>query len=202
MENIHVEVQQAARRAKSYWDTDGLPQIVLGASGVLVGSLFLWVSHMRSRQPQWLILVFVALLLGIYIGLLGQKKSPLIRWLKVRITYPRTGYVVPSSEGWVRYPGSWMTLIAAVSAFFNDARIGVVLVAAATTVLSFSTKCRFSFAHIYIPCFYLCAIFLAIVPTVPEYRIWYLFIAFNLLDVIAGAFHLVSYLRRHPVPQA
>jgi len=81
-------ILEAKRRARDYWDIDGLPSLLAGANTVCVGVLLLPTLTHRSRWGAVLVLGLVALLF------LSESKKTL-EWLKNRITYPRTGYVAP-----------------------------------------------------------------------------------------------------------
>jgi hypothetical protein len=85
-------ILEARRRARDYWDIDGLPALLEGTTTVLLGVLWLPTDN---HLPWWwdtcLTLGLVALLF-----LSDSKKT--LEWLKSRITYPRTGYVAPPKE--------------------------------------------------------------------------------------------------------
>jgi hypothetical protein len=78
-------VLEAKRRARDYWDIDGLPALLAGATTVLLGVIFL---PLDSHRLGDLVLVFCTLFI-----LTDSKRT--LEWLKTRITYPRTGYVTP-----------------------------------------------------------------------------------------------------------
>jgi hypothetical protein len=73
----------AQRRAWNYWFDDGVPALVGGLGSVLFGLSFIF-DHSLFR------LVLMALY-----GVILLRNRLLIEWLKVRLTYPRTGYVTP-----------------------------------------------------------------------------------------------------------
>src|SRR5712671_33106 len=78
-------ILEAKRRARDYWDIDGLPALLAGATTVLLGIVWLYTGN----RSVWDFLLFWAF----FSPLLKSKKT--IEWLKGRITYPRTGYVAP-----------------------------------------------------------------------------------------------------------
>ena len=99
---------QLARRARGYWNVDGLPTLV-GASVYLasVGGLFalaslLWVGNSGFWDSLVQVLAalaittlpFWAIAFLIWWSVNGED---VIAWFKLRITYPRTGYVAPPS---------------------------------------------------------------------------------------------------------
>lgn len=85
MPETSTAILEAKRRARNYWDIDGLPALRAGAFIVLWGVFYLSTGIHKSL---WAIVV-----LGVW-GLSWKKKG-IIEWLKGRITYPRTGYVAP-----------------------------------------------------------------------------------------------------------
>ncbi|MGZ4846149.1 MAG: hypothetical protein ACXV75_15685 [Candidatus Angelobacter sp.] len=78
-------ILEAKRRARDYWDIDGLPALLAGATTVLLGVLWSAGRH----QSTWNFLV-----LWFFLSLCVDSKK-ILKWLKSRITYPRTGYVAP-----------------------------------------------------------------------------------------------------------
>ena len=87
MANSPSPVFLAEKRSWSYWFADGLPQLLIGISGVLFG--FYFISMTTPASTALVVLSFVAF--GAY--LLIQIRAPqILEWLKSRITYPRTGY--------------------------------------------------------------------------------------------------------------
>lgn len=200
MADIGFNINHAARRAGRYWEIDGLPRISFGLLRVLMGSLCLWMSHIHASWRG----ILVLLLIGIaYAYLLGLPNSPGMRWLKEEITYPRTGYVaLPRPVRLGAYPERFVYVFAAFPVLFESAWIGAILLAVATSILWYVTRGRFQHAGIILPGYYLSEILLVVLPIAKSYRIWYMFIAFSLVDAFAGVIQLVTYLRRHPVAQA
>lgn len=82
-------ILEARRRARDYWDIDGLPALLAGAATVSYGVLWLPTDN---HLPRWW---GVALVLGLFALLLLSESKRALEWLKSRITYPRTGYVAP-----------------------------------------------------------------------------------------------------------
>src|SRR5882724_353098 len=81
-------ILEARRRARDYWDIDGLPALLEGATTVLFGVIWLPPESHRPWPGIALVLWLVAWFF------LAECKGTL-EWLKSRITYPRTGYVAP-----------------------------------------------------------------------------------------------------------
>jgi hypothetical protein len=82
------QVFEAKRRARNYWNVDGLPTLVSG--------LFLLLFVAITQTPAWLgaWLVFP----WVFIALYECLDQGIVRWLKERLTYPRTGYVASQEE--------------------------------------------------------------------------------------------------------
>jgi hypothetical protein len=78
-------ILEAKRRARNYWDIDGLPALRAGVFIVLLGIFYLSAGMHRS-------ILGLVILAG---WVLSWKKRGILEWLKDRITYRRTGYVAP-----------------------------------------------------------------------------------------------------------
>jgi hypothetical protein len=85
MSETSSAILEAKRRARDYWDIDGLPALRAGAVIVLWGVYWLSTGIHRS-------MLAMVILAG---WILSWKKKGILEWLKGRITYPRTGYVAP-----------------------------------------------------------------------------------------------------------
>jgi hypothetical protein len=83
-------ILEARRRARDYWDIDGLPALMAGAYTVLLG--LIWLPTDRPWPG-----VALVLWLGTWVFVAEIKGT--LEWLKSRITYPRTGYVAPPKPG-------------------------------------------------------------------------------------------------------
>jgi len=100
-----------ARRGREYWHLDGLPTLVAATLYLAAVGLFLLLVHLlrhiNDHSHKWSLL---ADLLNVFAGFavitstfwvlggliwLGINWEDLIEWFKLRITYPRTGYVAP-----------------------------------------------------------------------------------------------------------
>jgi len=85
MKDTLTHVQQ---RARAYWFADGLNEIVGGAFAALLGMLILLQNYLQSAQADILSTLTDMFLLA------GVVSIPLLlRWMKERVTYPRSGYV-------------------------------------------------------------------------------------------------------------
>lgn len=86
MKETLTHVQQ---RARAYWFADGLNEIVGGLFAATLGALIWWQSRLQDT-PQADVLSTAAnlfLLAGVFL------LPVLLRWMKERVTYPRSGYV-------------------------------------------------------------------------------------------------------------
>ena len=87
MKDTLTQVQQ---RARAYWFADGLYEIVSGIFAAILGGFILLESRVESGTPQADLLSNTA---NVFL-LLGAFLTPvLLRWMKERVTYPRSGYV-------------------------------------------------------------------------------------------------------------
>jgi len=87
MKDTLTQVQQHAR---AYWFADGLNEIVSGIFAALYGGLILLITRAESGAPPKDMLSTTAdifLLVGVFLT------PVLLRWMKERGTYPRSGYV-------------------------------------------------------------------------------------------------------------
>ncbi len=90
------EIRAAQQRARRYWMEDGLPDLSMGVLLLYMGA-FMLLSPAQRHAPlgQALGLCWIALGLGAFW---------LLKWIKGRTTFPRTGYAVP---GWIPRGGDW-----------------------------------------------------------------------------------------------
>jgi hypothetical protein len=81
---------QVQRRARAYWFADGLNEILAGLFALLLGGLLLLESRVGRETPQAQMLSSIVTMV-LAMGALGLPF--LLRWMKERLTYPRSGYV-------------------------------------------------------------------------------------------------------------
>lgn len=114
--------------ARAYWRADGIPALVVGlAYTMVVGSVVTLFLVALNYSPDWNWLTQPILVLWlpgavIFSVWLANNYEEIVEWMKVRITYPRTGYVAPPSywnqpeqerasrsiDAWMeRYPVRW-----------------------------------------------------------------------------------------------
>lgn len=84
-----TDARRAWRRAKIYSEVDGLAGLLQGASFVLLGLFLLYVGTRHSAA--WLLAWGAFACFSFWMD-----REETLAWLKARITYPRTGYAVPS----------------------------------------------------------------------------------------------------------
>lgn len=77
------------RRPLRYWNVDGIPELVMGALWMLWGSAWL-IGETVPRD--WRAGAFWSVVPAA-LALSGWGAVWLIKWLKARVTFPRTGYV-------------------------------------------------------------------------------------------------------------
>jgi hypothetical protein len=84
-------VLDAQKRARQYWHSDGFASLLLGVALFVfgLGNLF---DHLQHRH-SWTFLL--SLLTGSIGALIIYRDREIVEWLKIRVTYPRTGYVQP-----------------------------------------------------------------------------------------------------------
>jgi len=104
-DSIAEQGDSPGRRAAAYWFSDGLPECIFGAAYLVWGVLgIVW---RLDLLVHWGRLPMLAGLLGFSLVLGFDRK--ILEWLKVRLTYPRTGYVRPPA--YPEPPGAVQTLM-------------------------------------------------------------------------------------------
>jgi len=78
------------RRVKRYWYSDGIAELSIGGMFILLG-LYFGIQGYFGETSTIGVILQVSLVLVMIIGILGS--NWLVRTLKTRLTYPRTGYV-------------------------------------------------------------------------------------------------------------
>jgi hypothetical protein len=85
----HPDFVEIARRPVRYWNVDGLPELVMGCLWALWGGAWL-VGETLPRDWRRDIYWTAAPALLVFTGWAAVW---IIKWLKARLTFPRTGYV-------------------------------------------------------------------------------------------------------------
>jgi hypothetical protein len=111
--NERQEIEELMHRTRAYWFADGLSEIAMGVIFLLLTLLFFWEARIPSGS--WLHLVFT-LVWPLLIGGFPWLMRRLVRRVKARYIWPRTGYVsyqYRRSSLWGR-KWLWMASIALV----------------------------------------------------------------------------------------
>ncbi|HEY2393434.1 MAG TPA: hypothetical protein VGK22_19835 [Candidatus Angelobacter sp.] len=226
MPETNSAILEAKRRARDYWDIDGLPALVAGTVAFCWGVLTLSGSR---HLPIWANVLFIALwFFGLF---LLWKRKVALEWLKSRITYPRTGYVAPPEADPKPDPYKMISII-------SEPPVEPVVVKASTKALEFAD---FPFALLIMllltdigwpvsvnrwlvplaclwtallfwrrnrkdpPWFEIAAAVIAgfanAILQVKVDRFGILLLVFGVTGMIKGTTLLVRYLRQHPAPQ-
>jgi hypothetical protein len=195
--DIDFAVVDAESGARNYWFSDGLDLLLLSVFIALAGCFGL-----IRPLPLWKSLAILGLI-SVAGYLLAAKRSPMLGWLKSRITYPRSGYAsieLPKlkREDWRRYPEAFVVFFSAAVFDMNPAPwIGLIALAAGLGFL----WGRFGFSFL-IPGIAMSGVLVAASSRAHGSSMAWLFIALAILYFIKGTRQLLRYLRQHPAPQA
>jgi hypothetical protein len=85
----HVDLAEVARRPQRYWTVDGLPELVMGLLWMVWGAA--WLIG-ESLPRDWRYSIYWTLT-PVLLVLSGFAAVRVIKRLKARLTFPRTGYV-------------------------------------------------------------------------------------------------------------
>lgn len=113
------QIDKIIKRTRGYWYDDGLTEITMGGFFALIGAVVYFTLSVPSGSIVWLLVAVGLPLLVIGGSLLGKW---VVRDLKERLTYPRTGYVAydnqrDASRGRWIVPGFALLLVVAFFAF-------------------------------------------------------------------------------------
>lgn len=78
-------IRDAEKRTLRYWTEDGLPDLYIGLGYIIYGALTWWSAHSDYGWAEALRSIF---LLAMIVG-----ARFLVEKIKMRLTYPRTGYI-------------------------------------------------------------------------------------------------------------
>jgi hypothetical protein len=216
-------ILEARRRARDYWDIDGLPALLAGANTVSLGVIWLPTDWHRSGWG-------VALALGLCALLFLSESKKTLAWLKSRITYPRTGYVAPPQDGpdpnrdpytiisIIKEPGAnepetpaegraskraldfpFFSLLLLWWFFSFNSRLASL--ACLATALWFWWRNRKDPPWFEIAGAIIAALLSAILTVDDQRRFCIVLIVFGASGMAKGATLLIRYLRQHPVPR-
>jgi hypothetical protein len=199
-----AQLRDLDSRPKRYWNVDGIPELVMGLVWIVWGTAFL-VGEVIPRGSAANIYwgVFPAILV-----LSGVASNWVVRKLKERLTYPRTGYVE------YREPGPRVRLMTALLAVLSAGALAALVVTGraagfertAAPVIGVILSLAFVVASIRqkAPQFLaLAGVALALGAAFAALRLgWtamsWLFVWLGAAASIIGAWRLRRYLRRHP----
>ncbi|HEX3587476.1 MAG TPA: hypothetical protein VH024_15850 [Candidatus Angelobacter sp.] len=202
MPETNSAILEARRRARDYWDIDGLPALLAGAATVSVGVILL---PAKSHLPWW----GAGLTFGSFALYFLAESEGTVEWLKSRITYPRTGYVAPQKS---RYEGRasrkaiefsdppFLLLLLLWWLFsFNGWLASLACLAIA---LWFWWKNKKDPPWFEIAGAAIAGLLSAILTVSDRRRFCIVLIVFGASGMVKGATLLISYLRQHPAQQA
>lgn len=86
----HNEIKQVEQRVRRYWYTDGIAELAGGGLFILLG-LYFGIQGYSGENSLISVVLQVSLALLMVAGMFGVRR--LVKALKVRLTYPRTGFV-------------------------------------------------------------------------------------------------------------
>jgi hypothetical protein len=219
MPETNTAILDAKRRARDYWDIDGLPALIAGATTVLLG--FVWLDP--GKDSGW----DVSWILCFFLFFCFDSKET-VKWLKDRLTYPRTGYVAPPEEdapdsqcspctpvSIIKEPGD---PVAPIVGKASRKAIGILNFPLLLVVWLFDDSgwivCLACMASAFMfwhrneddpPWFEIAGSVIAGLVTLPvdnSHRFGVFLLVFGATGIFKGATLLTRYLRQHPAPQA
>lgn len=204
-----TNLETARKRTERYWYEDGIWEIGFGLINLLLAGYFAlarWVLSGQLPAPV-LVVLQLAVLLAIF-GVMGR----LVRYLKERITYPRTGYVA-YRRGPLKARARRILLIGLVS---GGVAAGLALLSNASALRSYTTLisgvvisamlvylgARYDLLRMYGQAALTLAISLSIslLPVGEEAARSLFFGGYGLIFLISGSLVLAGYLRRTQPP--
>jgi hypothetical protein len=81
------DLQAITKRTERYWFEDGIWEICFGLVNMLLAGFYLLAGRLEAAG-EWLVALQMLVIVGAFLGM-----GRLVKLLKERITYPRTGYV-------------------------------------------------------------------------------------------------------------
>jgi hypothetical protein len=203
-----VDLRDAERRAQRYWTIDGLPELLMGTLWIVWGAAFL-AGEALPRGRAW---NFYWMFTPAVLAFSGVAAVWMIKQLKVRITFPRTGYVE-----WKEPSRSQRLLTAAVAMLTAALLVVIISTGRARAVESVAAPALgvilglgFLVASIrqrapYLLALAAVALTLAIAfGTIASgwYSVNWMFIALGAAAVVVGTIRLRIFLRKHPLEPA
>lgn len=201
-------VLEARRRARNYWWADGVPQLIAGISAVILG---LYIG-LVFRESPWSLIAIIPLFA---FWAITFRKKKITEWLKIRVAYPRTGYI-PSPESLAALPDDDMTFgrrltlwlfapyLMGLGLLFVVKAPWICLPVAAVVALPFWLARRFGrqvswIMALGVP---ITGLYMSLFPVTRKQRVAELFVGIGILLLLDGTVKLIRYLRRNPVLRA
>lgn len=197
------KVDNIVKQTYRYFYDDGLVEMAVGLLFIAVG-LVLLAWHSFNSSPLVMIIVVVGLPAVIIAGAYLIKR--LVREMKQRITYPRTGYVAyrqgePSKGRWF-VPLAALALVVASFLLPETFMTMSPMVGALLAVILFFMGYRVDLWRFYVVGIIalVSGVALAWLGVVELIAVSLTFAITGVALFLAGAFAFVGYLRRHPKP--
>jgi hypothetical protein len=195
MADIDTEVVHAESRASDYWFGDGIWLLLFSVCTMLWGC---W-ALLHPKLPFWKSMAGLVPILA-FSYLLIARRSPILSWLKSRITYPRSGYASMDpkrlkSYEFKHYPEVLVVAFSAGVFNLDPPWVGLIALAAGLGFL----RGKFGFSFL-IPGIALSGILVAAYSPHEDKMPW-LLIALAALYFVKGTAQLLLYLRKHSLPQ-
>jgi hypothetical protein len=202
MTDIDSSLTAARLRARDYADIDGLFTLV-GAALNLTFGFILWMNREDSGW-EWVEFAAFLALSWFFAG----SESPVMTWLKSRVTYPRTGYValpqpVDEETCHTREPNEPVTTWRSLGMFGWWVMLGhpwmsSILLTAGFAVDWFGNLRNPRFSKLEAAFLWLVFIIAAFLPIQEHQCLSILFAATGIGSLLLGTMKLARYLRRHP----
>jgi hypothetical protein len=199
----HPNLDELGRRPLRYWNADGLPELVMGLLWMVWGGAWL-VGEALPRGWTW---NAFWLFTPAFLAFSGVAAVWLTKWLKARLTFPRTGYVAwQEPRQRTRLMTAGLALIAALTLVLatRDADPGRNAAPIIGVILSLGFVVASHRQHA--PHF-LALAGVAVALAVALGRLqggWtsvnWLFVGIGAGTALTGGLRLIRYLRRHPLP--
>ncbi len=207
-------VLQAERRARSYWNIDGLATLAQAVAVLLAGLWFWYMNYSGAWSRHNSELSAIVCIMAVILDTI--RRPGVISWLKAKITYPRTGYVTPlqqqgSQEGRrINLNALWFALVLlalwAVALSVETPWI-CVAVGLLTGLALWWSSIREKFVYVDVlgvSCLGMLAAVLlnATHKSFHLQRFAFVLIALGIFGLLKGTVTLLHYLRRNPVAQS
>lgn len=198
-------LSQAKKRAERYWYEDGIWEIGFGLANILLSAFYTLSTSLQARgASMWLML---ALQTGVIVGIFWLM-GWLVKWLKAKITYPRTGYVAyrklaPSKRArrvvqMMLVSGGVAALVGAVASMQTYANFTPIVIGMIFAAMLAYLGHRFDLLRLYalIPLVLALALVLAVLGGDETTALILFFGGFGILFSLSGGLALLLYLRR------